>query len=56
MKINYDRLKKVFGNHTEVAKALKITPRHYRRIRSGKFKPGFKVELQYVRLKRTYFD
>lgn len=56
MKINYEKLRAIFGNHTEAAKALKITPRHYRRIRSGKFQPGLKVELQLARLKRTYFE
>jgi len=37
---NYDLLEKHFGNHTKVAQRLRITPRHYRRIRNGQLKPS----------------
>ncbi len=37
---NYELLEKHFGNHTKVAQRLRITPRHYRRIRNGQLKPS----------------
>jgi len=37
---NYELLEKRFGNHTKVAQRLRITPRHYRRIRNGQLKPS----------------
>jgi DNA-binding transcriptional regulator YdaS (Cro superfamily) len=31
------KLKDAFGNHTKAAKALCVSPRHYREWRSGRF-------------------
>jgi len=39
-KIDFKNMATVIGNHTYVAWRLGISPRHYRRIRSGKFTPS----------------
>jgi hypothetical protein len=38
MENQIDLLKNYYGNHSAVARVLGLTPRHYRRIRSGKTK------------------
>jgi len=34
------KLKELYGNHTQAARAIGIDPRYYRNLRSGKMKPG----------------
>ena len=35
----FERLEKRFGTHSEVARYVGITPRHYRNLRSKKYEP-----------------
>jgi hypothetical protein len=45
----FNRLKKKYGNHTEVAQALGITPRHYRRIRGAiSIKPSLRMLMEFL--------
>jgi len=42
------KLKELYGNHTQAARAIQIDPRYYRNLRSGKMRPGKLLMLRIV--------